>query len=245
MGGMHGGHAVGWVAVMTFFEPELIDGADPGVARYFRAAIAPGAPLVNKAHLRMHGHIKMGRWVPFTADEILEPREGFLWRARVARGLISGSDRYLDGLGAMRWKVLGVLPLMRNSGPDLARSAAGRAGGEAIWLPTAVLPDGEVRWRDEDQGVTVDFAVDDVPVTMHLTLDEEGRVRSFELDRWGDPGGTGTWSWHRFGGDVSEHRTFAGLTIPSAGSVGWHHGTDRWNDGEFFRYQITDLVAVA
>jgi hypothetical protein len=25
---------------------------------------------------------------------------------------------------------------------------------------------------------------------------------------------------------------------------GWFYGTDRWPDGEFFRYQITDLTLV-
>jgi hypothetical protein len=46
------------------------------------------------------------------------------------------------------------------------------------------------------------------------------------------------------GGDVTAHSTFEGLTIPSAGTFGWFYGTDRWPDGEFFRYQITDLTLV-
>ena len=61
------------------------------------------------------------------------------------------------------------------------------------------------------------------------------------LLRWGDPDGTGTWGWHPFGGEISGHRTFGGLTIPSAGRLGWHAGTDRWAAGEFFRYEITAL----
>ena len=47
--------------------------------------------------------------------------------------------------------------------------------------------------------------------------------------------------WHPFGGEFSEHRTFAGLTIPSAGRLGWHAGTERAATGEFFRFEITSL----
>jgi hypothetical protein len=40
---------------------------------------------------------------------------------------------------------------------------------------------------------------------------------------------------------VTGYATFDGLTIPSAGRFGWHFGTERWPEGEFFRYQITGL----
>ena len=31
------------------------------------------------------------------------------------------------------------------------------------------------------------------------------------------------------------------MTIPGSGRLGWHYGTDRWSEGEFFWYHITDL----
>jgi hypothetical protein len=65
------------------------------------------------------------------------------------------------------------------------------------------------------------------------------------VQRWGDPDETGTWTRHPFGGDITAHRTFAGLTIPSAGHLGWHCGTDREAAGEFFRYEITSLDLLA
>jgi hypothetical protein len=43
------------------------------------------------------------------------------------------------------------------------------------------------------------------------------------------------WWWHNCGGQVTAQAHFGGLTIPSAGGLGWFYGTDRWNDGEFFR----------
>jgi hypothetical protein len=48
-----------------------------------------------------------------------------------------------------------------------------------------------------------------------------------------------------FGGDFSADATFDGVIIPSGGRLGWHYGTDRWSEGEFFRYSITGLELAA
>jgi hypothetical protein len=76
-----------------------------------------------------------------------------------------------------------------------------------------------------------------------MRLDGAGRVTSLAFDRWGDPDGDG-FGWHRFGGEITGHASFGGLTIPSAGRLGWHPGEDRFTDGEFFRYRITELQPV-
>lgn len=65
------------------------------------------------------------------------------------------------------------------------------------------------------------------------------------FDRWGDPDGTGQFGVHTFGGEFTAHATFDGVTIPSQGRLGWHDGTNRWHEGEFFRYRITNLELLA
>lgn len=101
-------------------------------------------------------------------------------------------------------------------------------------------------WEARDHDVIVaSFSVGDVPVELRQRIDATGRPRSIVFDRWGDPDDTGTWGWHPFGGEMWAVHTFHGLTIPTAGRMGWHYGTERWPDGEFFRYEITDLRPVA
>jgi hypothetical protein len=215
------------------------------VQRHLAQAIAPGTPLVTSARLRMRGRIKVGRrWLPFRAHQILNPHLGFVWAAQAA-GVIAGSDRYLDGHGGQNWKLLGLLTVAHAEGPDVARSAAGRSGAEAIWLPTALLPRFGVRWSagSGDQ-VTAGFRVGDTPLELQLRLDAAGRITSLVFDRWGDPDNRGAFGWHRFGGEVTGYRSFQGLTIPSQGRLGWFYGEDRWAAGEFFRYQVTDLQPV-
>jgi hypothetical protein len=213
-------------------------------ARYLASVVAPGTPLAVSARLRMRGRIKVGRWLPFQAREILAPHSGFLWKARVA-GVIVGSDRYADGVGRLEWTLAGIRRLVRADGPDVSRSAAERAGAEALFVPTALLPRFGVAWSASDERhLTAEFDVDGRPMRVECTLDAHGRLVSFVFDRWGDPDRTGTWGVHPCGGLVTGHRTFGGVTVPASGRFGWYPGTDRWADGEFFRYTVTDLTLV-
>ncbi|WP_166139473.1 DUF6544 family protein [Nocardioides ochotonae] len=243
-----GGNLAAWQArLLTPAPPEVfgaeeLDGLPEPVRRHLSAAIAPGTPLARGATLTMRGSLRLGpRWLPFRAVEVLDPHVGFVWGARVG-GLIAGSDQYVDGAGAMRWRLAGLLTVAQGEGPDVSRSAAGRGGAEGVWVPTALLPRYGVRWSAEDDThVTVHHRLGDNPVDVRCTLDDDGLLRSFVLERWGDPDDTGSWGWHPFGGEITEHRTFGGLTIPARGTVGWHHGTDRWAAGEFFRFDVGSL----
>lgn len=226
------------------YDPDEVGGLDEPVRRFFGAAIAPGTPRWRSVQLRMRGSIRVGRWVAFRARERLAPRHGFVWQAR-AGGVVSGSDAFVDGVGAMRWKLLGIVPVMDAAGKDVSRSAAGRAGGEALWLPTALLPCFGTTWQAvDDHHITASFTVDDTPIELRHTIDDLGAVTDVVFDRWGDPGDSGVFAWHPFGGTVTARATFDGMNIPVAGALGWGFGTDAWPDGEFFRYRLTGVAPV-
>jgi hypothetical protein len=223
-----------------FTEAEIRDLPEP-VQRHLIMAIRPGTEITAAAAMTMHGNLKLGRWLPFRARQVLNPHEGFIWAARVA-GLIVGSDRYLDGTGGMDWKVAGLLPVAHEEGPDVSKSAAGRGGAEAIWIPTALLPRFGASWSAaDDSHISVCHTLGVTPIEARYTLDSDGRIKSVVFDRWGDPDKTGTFDWYLFGGEIADYRTYDGLSIPSAGRFGWHFGTDRWPEGEFFRYEVTSL----
>lgn len=191
----------------------------------------------------MRGSIKLGkRWLPFRAHETLTPHRGFIWTARVA-ALIAGSDSLIEGEGKLDWKLLGLVHVAHAEGPDISRSAAGRAAAEAVWVPTALLPGFGVEWSTiDDTHATARFAVGDFDLELHFSFDDQGRVVSVVFDRWGDPHMTGTFANHPFGLEVTDHAALGGLTIPRAGRGGWFFGTDGWAEGEFFRYRITELT---
>jgi hypothetical protein len=226
------------------FSEAVLDELPAAVRRYFTTAIAPHTPLALSVRIRMRGRIKIGRWLPFRAHQVLTPRRGTVWAARVA-GVIVGSDQYAAGQGGMDWKLGGLVPLMHAEGPDVSRSSAERAAGEACWIPTSLLPRFGVKWTAiDDAHINARFDVDGQDVQVNYTIADDGRIRSLVFDRWGDPDNTGTWEQHPFGCEVTDYETFDGVTVPSAGRVGWFFGTDRWGQGEFFRYRIIALTLV-
>lgn len=216
------------------------------VARYFSAALPGSSPdRAGAATLRMKGQIKIGRWLPFRARQLLAPRLGTVWEARVA-GVILGSDRYVDGSGGMDWNLLGIIPLVHAEGADVSRSAAERAAGESIWVPGAVSPLAGTRWTAVSESVIAgDVDTDGHTVRVEHHIDSVGRLVSSSFQRWGDPDNTGSWKPQVFGVDVEQHRRFGDVCIPVRGVAGWHHGTDRWSEGKFFRFEITGYELVS
>jgi hypothetical protein len=223
------------------FSPREIAELPAPVRRHLTLAIRAGAPLSTAVRLRMRGRIKLGVWLPFSAEEVLDPTRGYLWTGR-AGVLLRGSDRYLRGVASRDWRLAGIIPLIRSKGADASRSAIGRAMAEAMWVPSALLPRYGARWEaTDDAHVSLRHNLDGTPVGVDYELRPDGRIRSLSLERWGDPESTGEFGLHRFGAIITRYRRFGGLTVPAAGRVGWNVGTDRWRKGEFFRFNVTAL----
>lgn len=229
----------------AFDQAALADRPEP-VRRFLNAAITPGTPLAAGAQLHMRGSLKLGRWMPFRAEQVLGPFLGTVWTARVG-GVITGSDQYLDGAGAMDWRLFGRWRVMAAAGEDISHSAAGRVAGESIWVPTAAAAEPDRLRAVADDAVAVSLTVGSHSFDVTHRLDAAGRVVSSSLQRWGDPDRTGMFGLHPFGVEATGWRTFDGVTIPHQGRVGWHFGTSRWPEGEFFRFRIEryELLAPA
>ena len=224
------------------FDPATL--ADvPETARRWLARVLPaGTPLTSGVTVEMTGEIRLGRWMRFGADQILRAGVGFVWRPVVGGRMLrfTGADLLGPDDARMEFRFHGLVPVVRASGPDVARSAAGRLAAETVaWVPQALTPQAGARWRgldDQRAVVTLDAAGETVDV--EVAVGGDGRLRSLGLQRWNDsadPPGS-----EPFGGTVTdEFVTSAGVRIAGAGSVGWDWGTPRWDDGEFFHYRIT------
>ena len=224
------------------FDPADFSQHPAEVRRYLEHTIAPGTPLARAVRARMHGEIKLQRWLPFTAEQVIVWERGFIWQATVRMfGLpIRGSDRWVEGQGAMNWKLLGLIPVMTASGPDITRSAAGRVAGEAVWLPSVFCGDGVTWSAAGDSRLQAGLVAHGITNELELALDEEGRLQSVQLPRWGNPEG-GEFHYANFGALVEDEKTFGGYTIPTRLRAGWFFGTERFeSEGEFFRATIDD-----
>lgn len=210
------------------FDPKMVEGLPDAAQRYLLHSIRPGTPLAKAVHLHMGGRIRLGRVSePFemSSQEILAPPRGLVWRARVgprAMGM-SGFDAYMDGWAEMRWWTLGIVPMVRAGGSDLARSAVGRLLGEAIFLPSVLLPSAGACWEEIDKSrALVRLATEGEEVAMTLQVDGRGALQRATFLRWnGDPK-NGPVGYLPFTSEAfGDEQTFAGYTIPTRFEAGW------------------------
>jgi hypothetical protein len=89
------------------FSPDDFAHLPEAARRYLDHTIAPGTAIASAVRLKMHGEIKLKTWSPFTAEQVVCWERGFIWSATawMNRLPIVGSDRMIDGVGAMQWKL--------------------------------------------------------------------------------------------------------------------------------------------
>ena len=211
------------------------------VRRYLRHALPASLPATSGGRLRMSGKIKVGLWLPFTAVQHCDGRS-FEWRARVGLGPFAPLevvDRYADGTGSVTGRLLGRYELFHQADEDVRRSAAGRAGLEAILAPASLLPGRGVSWRaEEDEHIVASSYLEPEQVDVHLQIDARGALRAFSAKRWGDTG-QHSHGYLNFGGDIQAERRFGDFVIPSQLTAGWRYGGAHYRP--FFHARIRAL----
>jgi hypothetical protein len=213
------------------FDRSLVGDLDEPVQRFFTHAIRDGAALGDGVRLTMTGRIKVGTWLPFTAEQTVDGRS-FGWRARVGWGPITPLrvvDRYADGAGVTEGRLLGRLTLFHADDLDTTRSAATRAALESVvFAPPSVLPSRGVTWRaDGPDSIVGRFELSPEHPEVHARIDERGALVNVWASRWGDAGEK-TFGYIPCGCEVHAERCFGELTIPSSVTVGWWFDTPRY-----------------
>lgn len=225
------------------FDPALLAGLDEPVRRYFRHAIRDGAPLPDGVRVTMRGRIKLGTWLPFTAEQD-SYADAFSWRARVAAGpltLFRVTDSFTGGVGRVDARLFGRLPLIRSADENTARSAAGRAALEAAaYAAPLLLTHPGVGWEaGSAESIVARWAVGPERPEVRIGIDEAGAVRSVSASRWGKQG-TARFEYIPFGGELAGERRFGPYRLPSLVSVGWWWGTPRY--APFFQAELLDIT---
>jgi hypothetical protein len=229
----------------TVFDPGSVMHLPEPAQRYLLRAIAPGTRVARSVVVEMQGRIGLkpgADKLPFQAQQILAVPNGFIWRAAVGEGSmqITGSDRYAGGEGAMHWFLWYAIPLVRASGVDVSRSAAGRMALEApLLLPSALLPESGARWEAIDnQSARVYLQVGIEPLAPVISVTHDGRLERVEMQRWDAEGLDGKPGYVLWVGDqLTEERTFGGYTIPVRMRATKKAGTPQADS--FFEAEIT------
>lgn len=228
----------------ALFDRGTLTGLPEPAQRLLLNALPDRTSLYDIVRLSMRGEIKLaGRWLPFTAEQILRAGKGFVWEPVVGGRLIRfvGADALGPDGAHIEFRLHGRIPIVRSSGPDIARSAHGRLAAETVaWLPHALTPQAGASWTTiDDRRAMVTLDGPGGRTDVEVTVDDDGRLSSLGLQRWKDSAKPPTLA--PFGGTVES--LFAGsdgVAIAGTGTVGWDWGTPGEAGGSFFRYEITE-----
>ncbi|WP_206419936.1 DUF6544 family protein [Minwuia thermotolerans] len=231
------------------FDPAILDGLPEPARRFFRFAIAEGAPLWRVAEIEMDGELALGepgraKPMRMRARQTLAAPAGFLWEVRARRGLmrLSGSDAFGFGRSWSRFRLFGFLAVARAGGTDdHARSAFGRMIAEALfWTPAALLPGPGTCWEaagPDTARVTVGHG--ELTQAVDVTVDAEGRPTDVLFQRWSDANPGRAFRLQPFGGKLADFRDFGGFRLPTSVEAGNFYGTPDYFP--FFRARVTGV----
>jgi hypothetical protein len=224
------------------FTTELVHDLPEAAQRWLIHAIPPGTPLFSAAEVTMRGEIKLGAWRKFTARQIVTPGAGYIWAATawVAGLPVRGFDRFSSGSGEMRWRMLGLVPVVTVGGADVSRSAAGRLVSEIVIAPTAFRSATWTPGHTKDH-VVGSWLIGAEQESVELRIGAGGEVKSALISRWGNPDAQ-PFGRYPFGCTVHTEQSFVGVKIPATITAGWWWGTNRQAQGEFFRARITAVT---
>ncbi|HPE34078.1 MAG TPA: hypothetical protein PLI65_04705 [Bacteroidales bacterium] len=210
------------------------------VVKYFRYHLPDGFPSHTFAKTPMKGIIKLVNWANFKSVLYSHPFIGFLWQARVMMGIlpVNGYDYFFKNQGAMSWKMFKLIPVMSASDENVTRSAEGRAIMESLFAPHLLIhPD--INWEAvSEEEITATWTIFREKEPLHLIIGKDGSLKSAFINRWGNPGGVKKFNYSTFGVHIEKQFKYKGTMIPAKGNAGWWFGTEKYKDGEFFRFEV-------
>ena len=170
--------------------------------------------------------MRAGAWSPFTAEQYFTANPpGFVWDARIRMARlfpVRVRDSYLAEEGVMLGAVGAVVPVVSQRGtPELAAGALARFLGEAVWLPTALLPREGLSWEAVDENTARATITDgEVSASADFHFSPSGQILSVSMTRHREVKGqsVATPFEARIAGD---YRRAGSVMIPPSGEAAW------------------------
>lgn len=203
----------------------------PPVARYFRHVLADGQKVIHLARLQQSGVLRTStattNWSSFIAAQVVvPPATGFLWNAKIEMPLgthVRVLDSYSTGVGLGRASLFSAFTIASETGvPELNSGALHRYLAEAVWFPTALLPQSGVTWSPiDDYSALATLADGSTTVSLEFRFNDVGEVTGIYSDgRFGRfDGGYRRVPWE---GHFRDYQTQGGMRVPLYGEVGWY-----------------------
>lgn len=212
-----------------------LSGLPEPVQRYFKHVLKDGQSVINQIELTQHGSLRTStdsnKWLPFKATQLVSPNsKSFIWYASMKlfpAVYISVEDSLQNGIGSGKVKLFNIFPVTSDSNHKKLNSGAlHRYLAEAVWFPTALLPESGVTWTGiDDSSALASLSVKELTVELEFKFNDNNEVEAVYTEgRYGQfDGGYQKRPWQ---GHFKDYHEINGMKVPSYGEVGW------WIDGK-------------
>jgi hypothetical protein len=219
---------------------EDIAGLPEPVRRWLRWSGVVGRKRPATVRLRQSGELRLGNsgWFPFVAEEYFTTDPpGFVWAARMtmAPGVtVIGRDRYAGGKGSIDMRLLGVVAVASDRGPEMDRGALLRYLNEIMWFPAGAISPA-IAWEPLDgESARATITHGEVGASATFRFDREGRLTDMVAERYDrEAGRVLPWST-----PITDYGEFGGVRVPVAGEAVYARGE---GDVPYIRLRVTTL----
>lgn len=204
--------------------------------RYFRLVLRDGQPYIRRAFVTQVGEfrskeseIEAAGWQPFSATQVFITRPpGFVWDARIRMAPLTQvwvRDAYVRGRASMLGALMGTLPVAKEmDAPGLRAGALQRYLAEAVWFPTALLPESGVIWSAiDDAHASATLSDGATTVSLEFSFAKGGEIVACSTPGRprAEPGKKGRYVTLPWGGRYHQYREHGGMRVPAESEVYW------------------------
>ncbi len=201
------------------------------VQKYFKLVLKDGQQFIKAAKIEQSGLFNLKKdkegWKPFTALQVVSAYPpGFIWDAKIT---IAGPlhvrvrDAYSNGKGIMNAKVMSLFNVANSvSREELIKAAMQRYLAEAVWYPTALLPNRKLKWKEIDEKrALAELSDSGFTVSLEFRFNSNGEINGiYSPERFYEE--NGSFTLQKWGGFHSNYKEFNGMLVPTEGKVEWY-----------------------
>ncbi|MCF6261874.1 MAG: hypothetical protein L3J98_17255 [Gammaproteobacteria bacterium] len=221
------------------------------VQNYFRHVLPNGQPFIKTTWLEQVGQLKLTPkskgWSTFKATQFIwQDTVSFLWDAKInitPLFYVRVRDSLIEAIGEGNVYLMSALSIGSDKDkPELNSGALYRYLAEAVWHPTALLPQSGVIWEPVSENKAIaHFTKFNISVSIEFTFNNVGEIIGiYTVDRYGKF--ENKYIKYPWEGQFSDYKEFDGIKIPTKGEVGWHLPDGWWL---FWKGEIIDAKFVS
>jgi hypothetical protein len=191
----------------------------PPVQRYFDLVLPEGYRTIKTVKLAHGGFFKTApknNWIKIRGKQFFRTAEpAFEWVGRTS--IFRAIDKFEKGRGSLRVLLLGILPIVRESGPQVDQGELLRWLCEGIWFPTMFLPSDKLQWHPVDEyHAKLTYQYGNMDLGMDISFNERGEIIRLETMRYKDKDKLERWI-----GTASDYMEVDGFRVPRQIGAAW------------------------